>query len=268
MLQAMLAVALIATGTPAIPLPRAHAHNDYEHERPLLDALDHGFCSVEADIYLLEGELRVAHDEEDCVPGRTLQALYLDPLRERVKENGGRVYKDNPIALILLVDIKNTGEDTTAALLDALEPYREILTEFTAEGVREGAVTVIVSGWYPREELIARLPRLAACDGRLPHLGLPPRDYPMVSESWSKVFRWRGAGAFPENEQALLERIVSTAHGAGQVVRFWDLPPGGRAWDTLFEAGVDLINADDLAALQAFLLEKHGEEMASAAENE
>src|SRR5436190_12307328 len=31
------------------PLPQLHAHNDYEHKRPLFDALDHGFCSVEAD---------------------------------------------------------------------------------------------------------------------------------------------------------------------------------------------------------------------------
>ena len=46
---------------PVEPLERAHAHNDYEHERPLLDALDHGFCSVEADIVLSEGELLVAH---------------------------------------------------------------------------------------------------------------------------------------------------------------------------------------------------------------
>ena len=31
-------------------LIHAHAHNDYEHARPLLDALDHGFCGVEADV--------------------------------------------------------------------------------------------------------------------------------------------------------------------------------------------------------------------------
>ena len=36
------------------PLPRAHAHNDYEHPRPLLDALSHGFCSVEADVHLVD----------------------------------------------------------------------------------------------------------------------------------------------------------------------------------------------------------------------
>ena len=36
------------------PLLRAHAHNDYEHTRPLLDALECGFGSIEADIHLGE----------------------------------------------------------------------------------------------------------------------------------------------------------------------------------------------------------------------
>src|SRR5438128_1656766 len=30
------------------PLLHAHAHNDYEHTHPLFDALEQGFCSVEA----------------------------------------------------------------------------------------------------------------------------------------------------------------------------------------------------------------------------
>ena len=33
------------------PLTRGHAHNDYAHERPLLEALDNGFTSIEADIF-------------------------------------------------------------------------------------------------------------------------------------------------------------------------------------------------------------------------
>src|SRR5256885_17113071 len=79
------------------PLLRAHAHNDYEHARPLLDALDQGFCSVEADLWLVEGELRVAHDLADARPGRTLQRLYLDPLRQRARANGGRGFRGGPI---------------------------------------------------------------------------------------------------------------------------------------------------------------------------
>src|SRR5262245_8158427 len=75
-----------------IPLPRAHAHNYYRHSRPLLDALDHGFCSVEADVWLVDGKLLVGHDRRDLKPERTLQALYLDPLQERVRKNKGPVY--------------------------------------------------------------------------------------------------------------------------------------------------------------------------------
>src|SRR5689334_23371364 len=71
----------------AKPLRRAHAHNDYEHKRPLFDALDNGFCSIEPDIYLIEGQLLVAHDRDEVSPERTLQRLYLDPLRARIKEN-------------------------------------------------------------------------------------------------------------------------------------------------------------------------------------
>ena len=40
------------------PLAQAHAHNDYEHTRPLHDALDHSFTSVEADVWLVDGAAR------------------------------------------------------------------------------------------------------------------------------------------------------------------------------------------------------------------
>src|SRR6185295_14563982 len=83
--QAAAATCCASEGVTAKPLPQAHAHNDYEHARPLLDALDHGFCSVEADIWLTPDGLLVAHDRKDLKPARTLEALYLDPLRERVK---------------------------------------------------------------------------------------------------------------------------------------------------------------------------------------
>ncbi|HOK78354.1 MAG TPA: hypothetical protein PLW35_11615, partial [Verrucomicrobiota bacterium] len=71
-----------------VALARAHAHNDYEHARPLLDALECGFCSFEADVHLVDGELLVAHDRIRTRPERTLTALYLEPLRRRVLENG------------------------------------------------------------------------------------------------------------------------------------------------------------------------------------
>ena len=73
-------------------LLHAHAHNDYRHDRPLLDALAHGFTSVEADVFLVDDKLCVAHDAREIRPERTLRSLYLDPLRERAKKKVGRIY--------------------------------------------------------------------------------------------------------------------------------------------------------------------------------
>ena len=101
-----LALALLAAvGRAANPAaPVMHAHNDYEHARPLHDALARGFGSVEADIWLVDGALLVAHDRKALRPDRTLQALYLDPLRERVRTLGGRVQPGRD-GFTLLVDV-------------------------------------------------------------------------------------------------------------------------------------------------------------------
>src|SRR5437868_6211250 len=147
------------------PLPNAHAHNDYEHKRPLLDALDHGFCSVEADIWLTAEGLLVGHDRRDLKAGRTLESLYLEPLRERAKANGGRVYRGGP-AFYLLIDVKTEAEATYAALDKVLARYADLLT-VTREGKTEPkAVTVILSGNRASETIARQLVRYVGVDGR------------------------------------------------------------------------------------------------------
>src|SRR5262249_39001852 len=115
----------------AAPLPRAHAHNDYEHPRPLFDALEHGFCSVEADIWLSTkgDELFVAHTPFGIKPDRTLRKLYLDPLRERIKSIGA-VHKNAP-HVFLLIDIKTDSKTTTTKLLAVLADYVDVLRAVT-----------------------------------------------------------------------------------------------------------------------------------------
>ena len=251
------AASLAWSQAPLVPLLRAHAHNDYQHERPLLDALDHGFCSVEADIHLVEGQLLVAHNLKDVRPERTLQALYLDPLRERVAANKGSVYADGP-RFILLVDLKSDGATTYPVLKTVLEPYRDMLTVFSANGTEEKAVTVILSGDSPRELVAAEVTRFVAIDGRPTDLEstLNPHLTPLISDDWKSHFDWFGTGPMPEEAKQRLDKIVTTAHAAGCSVRFWGIPPREELWETLYNAGVDLINADNLELLQKFLLAK------------
>src|SRR5436309_2667646 len=59
-----------------------HAHNDFAHRRPLIDALRARVYSVEADIWFEQGRLEVAH--AGVAPRGTLEDLYLGPLQQRV----------------------------------------------------------------------------------------------------------------------------------------------------------------------------------------
>ncbi len=246
---------LSAAAVEPVPLVRAHAHNDYEHPRPLLDALGHGFGSIEADVHLVDGSLLVAHDRKSVKPERTLEALYLDPLRERVRNNGGRVYRGGP-TITLLVDVKSEAAPTYAALHATLQNYAGMVTTFR-DGVAEpGAILVVVSGNRAPAAMAAQSLRYAALDGRIEDLGgQSSSDFiPWVSEDWKKVFTWRWAGPMPDDDRDKLRRLVGQAHAQGRRIRFWNTPDRVETWRLLYDAGVDLINTDDLAGLQAFLL--------------
>ena len=232
--------------------PQGHAHNDYLHTRPLANALSHGFRSIEADIWLTNGALLVAHDFKDTSAERTLQKLYLDPLRAFVKTNADR-RSDSPI--ILLVDVKSAAEPTYAALAKVLAGYTDILTEFKTGSIQTNAVMVIVSGNRAQATMRDEARRWAAVDGRLPDLesNPPVALVPLVSDNWTKEFRWRGNGPLPDEERTRLRNLVSQAHRQGRIIRLWAAPDTETGWKELAEAGVDLLNTDKLAEMEGFL---------------
>jgi len=239
---------------PAIAAPAAcgHAHNDYEHDRPLLDALEHGFCSVEVDIWLQPAGLLVAHDLADVEPTRTLRSLYLDPLRRWIQEHG-RAYEAGP--LLLLVDVKSEPVSTYLSLDALLGEYTDILTVFENGRVTEGAVTVVVSGARDRAAMEAQRLRYAAMDGRLEDIGsgAPVDLIPLISASWLSEFGWVGDDPLPEGKRAALESVVDRVHAEGRRIRFWAIPDTPDGWREMVDAGVDLINSDDVATLARFL---------------
>ena len=250
---------LIASGP--VPLLHAHAHNDYQHPRPLHDALQRGFTIVETDIFLVNGELLVAHHLEDVQQDRILAALYLTPLRERIHQNGGQVYRGGP-QFWLLIDIKSEAEATYAALRKELAQYADILATYGPAGGEQGPVAVIISGNRPRNTMENEDFRYAVYDGRLEDLGAgaPAEFIPLISDQWDTHFTWTGEGPMPEDERERLQNIVTMAHEEGRRVRFWNTPddPGAareEVWRALMAADVDLIGTDDLEGLQRFLLD-------------
>ncbi|MHC4434707.1 MAG: phosphatidylinositol-specific phospholipase C/glycerophosphodiester phosphodiesterase family protein [Planctomycetota bacterium] len=256
----LLSCASQPAGSTVVPLVRAHAHNDYRHDRPLHDALAHGFTSVEADVFLVDGDLLVAHDRHEITGERTLRALYLDPLRERVRKNGGKVYRGGP-QVTLLIDFKSEAVSTYKVLDRILAEYKDIFTSFGPGGRRDRAVLAIISGNRPYELMASQSVRYAGYDGRLRDLqSEAPADLmPLISDRWPTHFTWRGVGEMPDDERLKLREIIQTAHARGRRVRFWATPdnpsPAREAlWRELLIAGVDMLNTDDLKGLQQFLL--------------
>ena len=247
------------------PLPQAHAHNDYEHDLPLQDALSHGFTSVEADVWLVDGDLLVAHDREDVDPSRTLESLYLQPLADRVRREGGRVHRGYDGVFQLLIDVKSEAGPTYAAVHEALAEHRRIMSTFRDGRVRQDAVTAVISGNRDLPAMQAQRVRYAGYDGRMGDLGsgLPASVLPLLSDNWTTYFSWQGIGPMPADQRAQLHDLVDRAHAAGYRVRFWatpDIPGAARdaVWAELLDAGVDHLNTDDLAGLEAFLRARDG----------
>ncbi len=256
------------------PLLQAHAHNDYQHERPLLDALSFGFMSVEADVYAppLPAELTaslaalpalvdlyVAHDPQDIRPERTLRTLYLEPLMARFAEHGA-IYPGQSAPLQLLIDFKTEAETTWHILEQQLTVYDPMLTRYDNGRLIPGAVSVVISGNRPTDTLAALPQRLAFIDGRLGDLEqpLPVELMPLISDNWNNVFDWQGDGPMPQEERELLRSLIQRTHALGARLRFWATPdtPGparDALWTVLATEGQDHINSDDLAGLSAFL---------------
>jgi hypothetical protein len=232
---------------------RAHAHNDYLHPRPLQDALDCGFCSVEADIFLRNGSLLVAHESRETRPDRTLQALYLDPLRKRVRQNNGRVFPGGP-EFTLLIDLKEDWRTLYPALRRVLVSYGDILSTFENGNKHTNAIQVIISGNRDLKMFEGETVRYAAFDGDFSNVGdgISSTLVPWISINWKTQFTWNGMEAMPESERSHLKQLVTRVHAEHRLLRFWNAPDNLRSWGVLDEAGVDLINTDDLVGVRNF----------------
>lgn len=250
----VLAAAFATPGT-AQALVHAHAHNDYMHARPLLGAVERGFCSVEADVWLVDGEVLVAHDRQDCTPERTLRSLYLEPLRTRIAEQGGRVHRDGPLEFQLLIDFKSGGRATWEAVRDELRAFADILTSFGPDGRKPGPVLAVLSGAAPDDVVLADEERLCAVDGWFGEVerGLGPDQVPLLSASWLDQFQWTGHGPMPEDQRRRLLDLTARAHAAGRKIRFWAVPNRVRLWAEQLACGVDWLNLDNLPSAERFL---------------
>ncbi len=239
--------------TPAFAQPlqysvsNAHSHNDYEQSTPFWLAYKEAFGSIEADIFLVDGQLLVAHEEKELQPQLTLEKLYLEPILHCLRRNGGHLYADSTRSLQLLIDIKTDSIHTLDKLVETLRKYPEL--------ANCPSLKFAITGNRPDPVLFPGYPDFIQFDGEL------FRDYDkaaldkiiMLSDDFEQYSRWKGKGKLPAKDRAVLQAAVLKAHKWGKPVRFWDAPDSINAWKQFESLKVDYINTDHIASLSAFL---------------
>lgn len=257
------------------PVP-VHSHNDYERRIPLFEALGSGCVSVEADVHLKDNDLLVGHSAANLHKDVTLRSLYLEPL-QRILE-AQNVASSTPRGvfdlapeqtLVLLVDFKSSGPEAFAEMDTQLEPLRDLdfLTYWNGTTPIMRPLTIVASGNSNFDSVLAlnathrdifwdaKLERLVALDDSLDN-GSPAYKFNQ-SNSYFASTEFRnamlygspnGAGASPTQ--------LEQARVRGLLTRYWDTPsepPNLRevVWRVLVDAGVGVLNVDDLGAVRA-----------------
>ena len=226
-----------------------HSHNDYAQKRPFWGAYEAGADSIEADVFLVDGELLVAHSRKDLKKENTLRRLYLEPLREVMRKNGGRAYADGkPIQL--LIDLKN-GKPALDCLVEMVE--KEGYRDCFAIAKNPSAARLTVTGDHSKITDFFAYPDYVFFDVP-PTKKLADEQYkrvPLISHYARAYTKWR-SGEMSEADKEKIRAAVREAHAKGCKFRLWGYPDNPEAWRLARELGLDYINTDRPAAASAF----------------
>ncbi len=226
----------------------AHSHNDYLQDQPLFTALNLGFTSIEVDVCRWRGKVKVSHLPKKLWKKKTIEALYLEPLRAIIQKNNGTVYPNDSTQLILMVDLKKDKIRLLNLLFKTFKKYEDIIEYQDASGVHWGPVKILLSGMPDIEKTVKQKKKYFKIDAIIARhqISYSGNMFPRVSTDYRKHFEWRGEGKMPNREKRRLRKLVRKAHRSGQKIRFWATPDHEAVWKELLDSGVDWINVDDL----------------------
>lgn len=240
------APSLIDAQTPC-PAPRlpAYAHNDYANARPLTDALALGFRGAEADVFLVDGVLRLGHDRRRARTGASLEAQYFAPLDSVFGRCGAP--RSGELPFLLAVEIKEDSRVTYDSLTAVLGRHPRL----------HGVVDVVLVGWFPDAATLAtsatrvgrhhrlRRPDTAWTTPLDPTVRLLSVDYGKTAGRW-----WvRAAG----RRRWMTALRAAKAANPDRRLRVHNVPVRAELYRELLTAGVDLIGTKDLDASAALL---------------
>jgi alkaline phosphatase len=234
-------------GQPNYSSSSVFAHNDYVGEQPFVASYQQRVGYIEADIFLRDGELFVAHNRVDITASRTLEALYLTPLANEIKQNKGLAYPEADKPLTLMIDLKTDGLSTLPVLVSKLEKYPGIISCKN--------LYITISGSVPGAVEWSNYPAYITFDGR------PTTTYTadqlqrirLISASFKDYSTWNGRGELSPADKNKLSKVLDQAHALGKPFRFWATPDSEEAWTKLMDLKIDVINTDHPREAVAFI---------------
>jgi len=231
-----------------------HSHNDYTHEHPLFDALSFGYKSIEIDVWLHDGKLKVDHNGTGLDSKKDIEELYFLPIIERIKAHGGWVYDGDTTPTIFMVEFKNDPEACYTVLKQLIAKHQSLFCDRMGHG---GPIKLLITGHRPWQSLRRGNELYITADGDISQSAdsMPPHILERVSDPYASHFTWKGHGIMPKAQRAKLDSMVKLAHDHGRQIRFYGMPQDENVWRTLLEAGVDWINVDELARFATFYKE-------------
>lgn len=218
------------------------AHNDYVKPHPFFKAFELKAEYIEADVFLENGRLLVAHTKNEIDPSKTLESMYLRPLSEKASASHGTLY-----GLTLMIDLKTEGTSTLAAIVTTLEKFPELKS---CKGLY-----ITISGSYPPPSEWAKYPDYITFDGRpgIDYTGEQLKKIRLISTSFASVSHWNGKDVIPAADSEKIKQTTDAAHKLGKPMRFWASPDFDNAWTKFIELGVDVLNSDNVEDLSKFL---------------
>jgi len=214
------------------------AHNDYATPWPFYNAFKLKVSYIEADIFLRDDHLLVAHDRREIDQSKTLQNMYLDPLARKI---------DSLYGVTLMIDVKTEGAPTLEALVKTLEQYPQLTSS--------KKLSITISGSYPPPAEWNNYPGYIKFDGR-PWVEYTPEQLQrvtLISTNYTSVSSWGGRGKVPPDELAKLKKVIDEVHKLGKPVRFWASPDHVNAWEAFIAMGIDVLNTDHIDELATYL---------------
>lgn len=225
----------------------AHSHNDYEKEFPFRGAWEEGFGSVEADVFLVDDRIVVAHDTSQLKRNWSFDSLYLQPLVKCIADNKGSVYRDKQRPLQLLIDLKTPADPLLDKLVRQVEQYPSL--------INNRSLKIVITGSRPAPELYSGYPSWVYFDGELKatYTEAQLQRIEMLSDNFAAYSNWNGLGKIPAKEMASIQAAIEKAHALHKKVRFWNAPDILNSWYNFMSLGVDYINTDKIKPLGQFL---------------